>query len=488
MPGGRSNWPGVCLLGAVLAACLMRLPGLRLPLERDEGAYAYIAQQWLHGSLPYRDLFDHKPPLLHLLFMPPVVAGWDFALSVRLWAALLFLLGLPLLAAAGRRVWDARTTGLTILLYAIAGSAFSLQGLVLNSEQALILPSLLALLALLRAIELRARRWSLAYGICLGLVALVKPTPAPLLLPLILLVRAPDRGLRFQHLVLTMVGITVPWLPVLAYWLHAGALDALTFSLITYNRLYAAESARQWSAGATIDVLAPLAPLLVAALGGAAFAGWGDTHERQRAAVVLWTFGLLVAAMLGLRAYIHYYVPVLPGLCLLAAPVVTRLVDRAGGVRVVWKRTLAWSAPAMLTLLLVGPFAYDNARLVGLTPAAQAQVLYGQDGRLYFSAAVDVGAYIRRRTSPGQQIFVWASEPEVYLYAGRSTSQRYIYDYPFQLVPAARDEVIRGLRREPAALYVLYHGFLPDGFGAIVDEQHLRLADTIGGYDIWAAP
>ena len=40
----------------------IRAPYLSVPLERDEGEYAYIAQRIGHGEIPYRDSFDQKPP------------------------------------------------------------------------------------------------------------------------------------------------------------------------------------------------------------------------------------------------------------------------------------------------------------------------------------------------------------------------------------------------------------------------------------------
>src|SRR5215217_3798726 len=81
---------------AALIALLLRLPGLRLPLERDEGSYGLIASLWLKGALPYRDLFDHKPPLIYLLYMPAVL-GTPGPVALRTWQTCLFVLQLPLL-------------------------------------------------------------------------------------------------------------------------------------------------------------------------------------------------------------------------------------------------------------------------------------------------------------------------------------------------------------------------------------------------------
>ncbi|MBM4047935.1 MAG: hypothetical protein FJ279_22775, partial [Planctomycetes bacterium] len=45
-------------IGLTLA---IRAPFFRVPLERDEGEYAYIAWLMDQGGLPYRDAVNQKP-------------------------------------------------------------------------------------------------------------------------------------------------------------------------------------------------------------------------------------------------------------------------------------------------------------------------------------------------------------------------------------------------------------------------------------------
>ena len=56
------KWTGLCLAIIVLLTMAIRLPLLDIPLERDEGEYAYIAWRLGHHELPYRDWVDQKPP------------------------------------------------------------------------------------------------------------------------------------------------------------------------------------------------------------------------------------------------------------------------------------------------------------------------------------------------------------------------------------------------------------------------------------------
>jgi len=57
------------LFGILIIACvlLLRLPAIHVPIERDEGAYALIGS-YLFSKLPYVDYFDHKPPVVYLIY------------------------------------------------------------------------------------------------------------------------------------------------------------------------------------------------------------------------------------------------------------------------------------------------------------------------------------------------------------------------------------------------------------------------------------
>ena len=478
---GRWSWVLPVLL-AGFAAILMRLPGLGLPLERDEGAYGLIASLWLKGALPYRDIFDHKPPLIYLLYMP-AVAGTPGPVPVRAWQTCLFLLQLPLLHLIGRRVYGHTAAGLATVLYAVAGSAFHLQGLIFNTEQALMLPALGALWALVCGVDDDRVRWPLFYGFCLGLISLIKPTPVPLLLLLVPAFHASSTRTRLRDFLAVTGAMFAPWLPVLGYWGSAGALGDLRFALLDYNRIYAAESAARWTTTGLVDMLAPFAPLLVCAPGGIV-AGKAEGGTRSRMIVLLWTLALLAAGLLGLRPYIHYYYPALPGLALLAAPTVVFLARQALQTKGS-RRLVAASGPALLLGLLLVPFVLGNLWLVGRTPEEQATALYGPGGQHYFSPAQDVAAYITTATTPDESIYVWASEPELYLFSTRRPASRFIYDYPLQLLPDARVELQRDLLRNPPALIVTYHGAQPAGLATIAERQGLRLTATIEGYDLW---
>src|SRR5665213_3304078 len=51
--------------GLLLAALLFGSVTLTYPFSRDQGLFCYVGREWLErGSIPYRDVFEQKTPLI----------------------------------------------------------------------------------------------------------------------------------------------------------------------------------------------------------------------------------------------------------------------------------------------------------------------------------------------------------------------------------------------------------------------------------------
>src|SRR3972149_531182 len=60
--------------------------------DRDQGVYAYVGGRLLHGQIPYRDMWDHKGPLIYFIYaagflIHPVYGVWLLGL-IALWLAI----------------------------------------------------------------------------------------------------------------------------------------------------------------------------------------------------------------------------------------------------------------------------------------------------------------------------------------------------------------------------------------------------------------
>ena len=141
-------------------------------------------------------------------------------------------------------------------------------------------------------------------------------------------------------------------------------------------------------------------------------------ENRGELAAVLWLAGALLAAATGLLLFPHYFLQAAPPLCLAAAFGVARL-----------GRARSYAALAALALV----------------PAAAHADFYFQKDRgavakdlLYPSPLLEdewLGAWLRARTAPADRIWVFGSEPSLYVYAGRRAATRHDFVYPLTMFP-----------------------------------------------------
>ncbi|MCK5010119.1 MAG: glycosyltransferase family 39 protein, partial [Deltaproteobacteria bacterium] len=61
-------WSEIIILITILAIAAIRYRLLGVPLERDEGEYAYMGQLLLQGILPYVEAYNMKFPGIYFLY------------------------------------------------------------------------------------------------------------------------------------------------------------------------------------------------------------------------------------------------------------------------------------------------------------------------------------------------------------------------------------------------------------------------------------
>ena len=63
------------LAAIILFVIVARLNLLSMPLERDDGTYAYLGQLVLDGQTPYVSFYETKPPLLYYAYAAVIRHG-----------------------------------------------------------------------------------------------------------------------------------------------------------------------------------------------------------------------------------------------------------------------------------------------------------------------------------------------------------------------------------------------------------------------------
>lgn len=170
-PGTRQAFAIIVLL--VIA---VGLPSLFFPFGRDQGIHAYVGWSWLHGRLPYRDVWVQKGPL-H--FVPYLLTTGLFGQTM--WGIRVFDLGWQLFSSwllyrVGRHTLRQRGAIIAAGLYLLTYYSLGYQNIP-HTEGFFWPMILLGMLCYQRAPNSRRPFWPLFWsGFCAGLALWVKQT------------------------------------------------------------------------------------------------------------------------------------------------------------------------------------------------------------------------------------------------------------------------------------------------------------------------
>jgi hypothetical protein len=450
----------IALAGILAAGLAFRAGALDLPLDRDEGAYGYIGANLASGTMPYRDAFDHKPPGIYV-FYAFASLGPDKVTSIRLASAILFAASLLLVFGITARLYG-RTAGLVAALaWAALGNSVQLGAARANGEQLMVPFLLLALWSFQKGIKKGSARWLLASGLATGIAVLMKQVavlPALALFAFLGLRAVGQRDWRRSTAAASVlaVGAALPLLATVIYFGAAGALDELYSAVVTFNSTYVRQ---YWESGqAQLDNFDPiLTPWTYVALGSIFLYPFVKRGDRGwHLLIVAWTFANLVGAKMGLRDFPHYFVPVMPGIAILAGACISSVSERLVTVL----KGAPWLWPALAMGAAIGLFAWQADDYTdfyfGSTPTQMAKAEFGPQGDLVFARSEEVASYVRASTEPEEEILVWAAEAQIYFLSERRAASRYIYINRFDIIPDGMATIRSDLLSDRPRLVVTY--------------------------------
>jgi 4-amino-4-deoxy-L-arabinose transferase-like glycosyltransferase len=323
----RSASSPLVFLALLVVTCVLRFPALvSHPFNIDESYYSAGAAELVAGGTFFRDVVDHKPPGIYLVYsLIYRVAGVFNVNAVHVVLILVTALTAYLVGLVAQEFFGERTGRWAGVLYAVAsvvGPANDFQAA--NSELFMNLPLVAALwLAARLWVRGRAAYWeSFAMGLLVAIAVLIRPQAVLALIPIgVVVVR---RRVKVKALAVALLGATLPFLATVAWLWRADALADAATSL-AYARYYTnslplevklANGTLKTLFFLAIDVglVIPVAALLVR--GRRRDVAW------QRGAGCLlasWLLASFLAVGMGGRFYPHYFIQVLPPLAILAA-------------------------------------------------------------------------------------------------------------------------------------------------------------------------
>jgi hypothetical protein len=431
-----------------------------LPLERDEGGYAYIAWRMTLGEMPYLDWFDQKPPGVHAVYRLAVSFADNAVVAIRALAAVFSAVSSIALFYLVRALLGTGAGLMSALLLAFLLADPMIHGSIANTELFMLPGIIVATLLVLRAIDSAKTpiATSLAAGIAIGIAIAFKQV-AVLNIPFFLLafglrVRGPDRWRRLAVFTTWMgLGVALVWGPILAWLQLRGALGAAIDATFLHNLSYASAVPLSRRLELLIAYGTPMLPSQGVAWVLAALGLVGLACRRNRFAA-LFLGGWAVVSAAGVSASGHYF----PHYFQQLLPVIAALAGAAvwggwGSVEPPRWRIAAVGCLALAPLLLTAFLFWT------LSPEAAIKRIYPHNS---FDTMPLIASEIESITEADDTVFLFGTEPEILFYARRASATRYIYLFPlFGPFPDARERQ-QGVIAEVASARPLVMVWLPN--------------------------
>ena len=443
----------------IILYIVIRINIINIPLDRDEGIFGYTGQTILNNGLPYRDVFDHKPPVvfylnaLALLLVPPTSTGIHIFLHTYNFLTLIALF------FVARSYTQSNTTGLWVaFLYAIFSSSPVIQGFTASTEMFLLLPMTLSLLFAILAVSKDKIYFSMLSGICGALTVFTKQTGALIILFIIcylLLAQISVNADRdtyikaIKSLAMWGAGFLLISLLIPGYFYFQGNFDEFIYWNFTHSYIYSKNSH-------VIDVFPRIHQVIVKIITdnlliisvGLCVSIVDILRKNAKGYFALgFLFFSLMATVPG-AAYSHYFAQIAPAIAIIGGFGISSLIDPLQYT----KKRIPILLLCALGIIIV-PVWVHSCYYINNSPD---QISRGYFGNNPFPESVDLAKFIMRRTNKDDSVFIFGSEAQILLLSQRKSATSYALIYPLMSIFPRYKEFQRKAWEEIASLNPKY--------------------------------
>lgn len=442
----------------------LRWQALDIPLERDEGEYAYIAQRLLHGEVPYRDAFDQKPPAIFLAYLVPIALCGASVTAIHGFLALWNAGSALFVYLIARNLAGRLSAAFAVLAFALLSIDVHWLATAANTESFMILPMTAAVWCALHGASTGLLRWWFPAGFLSLAACLFKQVAATnvgliavlILYPQIIAAVQPNLGRMSRAAGVFLAGGITALLPIVAWFMLAGAWRDVIECVIWHNVRYA--QSVPLPAGLTFLALMLLnqseSQVFLWIFAAATGFDWRNSSRRTALVTGIWLVCSFLGVSAGLYFRAHYFIQLAPVLAVMigcaAGKISTRFARSAAPGRLF--------AMSLVTGLLLS-VPYLNAQRFlwpGIDADTRGRMIYGQNP---FPESARFAEKIRAETAADDSVLIFGSEPQILFLAERRSATRYIFLYPAMMnIPGALErqhEIIQEIRERPPRVILM---------------------------------
>ena len=426
------RWAWILVAAGIVFCAAIRIRLLNMPIERDEGEFAYMGQLMLQGIPPYKLAYNMKFPGIYVVYALVLGIFGQSIAAIHIGVLIANSAAAILLFLIAKRLFDPLTGALAAITFGLLSVSPSVLGFAGHATQYVLPFALGGLLMLLKGMESRKAMPFVWTGLLLGTAVLMKQHAAFFIVfAVVYLLLAGWRtlGKRSVGYAAILAGTSLAPFALTCFWLYAaGVFRTFWFWTITYAREYVGELGLHeglfmlWIE--TLRVVATAAWLwLIAAIGFTALI-WSPKARRHWLFIAGFSLSSFLAICPGMFFRTQYYILTLPATGILIGLAITCAIERlAKSKDYGWLRAV----PIMLfALAVLSSVNKQAAFFFRLAPEQASRVAYGINP---FPEAIEIARYIGEHSTSRDTVAVLGSEPEIYFLSGRKSATGHIYVY-----------------------------------------------------------
>jgi hypothetical protein len=423
------------LIFALAFFAAIRFHFRNVPLERDEGEYAYMGQLLLQGIAPYKLAYTMKLPGTCMAYAAIMAVFGQTPGGIRFGMIVVSTLCSLLVFMLGRRLHGLLAGTVAGITYAFLAIRPGVLGLEAHATHFVALAALIGILLLLRGMDGKKLTLFFASGLAFGFSFLMKQ-------PGIFfgffggcywLWWEWKTGWRWKKVVqrgaALTAGTVLPYAAVCLWMLQAGAFHNFWFWTWTYARSYATIMSLHdtWERSLRWTLPWAVRPFILWEIAGIGLAAplWSRSARTNGGFIGGFFLTSALALCPGLYFRSHYFVLLLPAVALCVGVA----VECAG--RELYRRN--WTGASAVPVLCFALAFLFSVRgqwktYLSLTPTELSRKLC-HDGQACADNEI-VASSITVRAVRGDQIGILGSEPEICFYTRLLCASHYLYAFP----------------------------------------------------------
>ena len=446
------SWLAVAVIIIFVVAIRIRL--LHIPLERDEGEFAYLGQLLLQGIPPYLNAYSMKLPGIYVAYALVMAIFGQTIAGIHIGLMLVNAVAIILMFLLARRLFDDIAGVVAAAGYGLLSLSPSVLGTSAHATQFIVPFALGGTLLMLKSLESGKYWMLLASSLLYGLAFIMKQHAVFFIMfALIYLIgrMLKTKPIDWKRLAgkasLLVLACAVPFAFCCILLYTAGVFSKFWFWTFSYAQQYVAQrtlaDAPQHFMSSLPGVIAPWGWFWAMAGIGLTAIFWNEKAKSRRFFLLGFSIFSFLTICPGFFFWEHYFVTLLPAIALLVGVAVSAAMQFLAQKKM---HTLLKSLPVLvIAVTLIFPTIKLNSFFFRAEPVEACRMMYGNNP---FPESVEIADYIKRHSSRDDKIAIIGSEPQIYFYADRKSATGYIYVYGLMERQAYASRMRREMIRE----------------------------------------